>query len=235
MGKETGRHFFADEVFTDESVRAAIYEFKNKKTGDGKRGPFYNGTVNWEFDVSNSILFQAAVWQGYLDASRTFTDINTDENRKAFNNLARKIQSYFQNDDSGFEHDSWCKSFIKDIKKYNNYPDVRYGQAQKVVNMAFKYLYCCEGAKYYKERFEPCHMPLDQYTLAWYFYEKGVLYQEWSWFDDARYKEVEDDIRKILNSDILGKELVIWQRFTDKDKPVVINLKTIGKKGGYIL
>jgi hypothetical protein len=32
-----------------------------------------------------------------------------------------------------------------------------------------------------------------------------------------------------MGSDLLGKELVIWQIFTNKNCPVVINLKTRGK------
>ena len=39
------------------------------------------------------------------------------------------------------------------MMQYYSY-NARYGQAQKVVNMAFKYLYCCDGAEVYKSKFE---------------------------------------------------------------------------------
>ena len=170
-------------------------------------------------------LFINAVWQGYLDASRTFSGIiGTDKESGAFLNLAKSIQSYFERKDVKFNHDKWCTEFINDVKTYYDY-DARYGQAQKVVNMAFKYLYCCNGAEAYNTKFEECHMPLDQYTLAWLFSEGKPLYQEWSWFDRDTYKIVSDEIRSILKSDILGKELIIW----DELKTRTINLKELNK------
>lgn len=48
---------------------------------------------------------------------------------------------------------------------------MKYGQAQKIVNMAFKYMYCVwYGKKEYKEyleKCEVCHMPLDSFSLEW--------------------------------------------------------------------
>lgn len=46
---------------------------------------------------------------------------------------------------------------------------VTFGHAQKIVNMAFKYLYCCHGAEKYEDTvFSHCHMPLDRNTIADY-------------------------------------------------------------------
>jgi hypothetical protein len=45
--------------------------------------------------------------------------------------------------------------------------------AQKIVNMAFKYLYCFDDANIYYNKFADCHMPLDRFTLKW-FYSKVV-------------------------------------------------------------
>jgi hypothetical protein len=45
--------------------------------------------------------------------------------------------------------------------------------AQKIVNMAFKYLYCFDDANIYYKKFADCHMPLDRFTLKW-FYSKVV-------------------------------------------------------------
>ena len=56
-------------------------------------------------------------------------------------------------------------------------------------------------------------MPLDQFTLAWFFAEEGILYQEWSWFSEDLYKEVTEKIREIFKEDILGKELIIWNEY----------------------
>ena len=43
-----------------------------------------------------------------------------------------------------------------------------YGQAQKIINMAFKYLYCCKHDSKMEERFKTCHMPLDSFSLEWF-------------------------------------------------------------------
>ena len=197
-------------------------EFRDKKTKDGRRGPFYNGQQAWLFDARNEDLFKNAVWQGYLDASRTFLGIkHTESEHRAFDKLAQSIQGYFKGKED-FDHDGWCESFLVDISRYNKY-DARYGQVQKVVNMAFKYLYCCEGAEDYPDMFEPCHMPLDQYTLAWLFSAGGKYYLEWSYFDKERYKEAQNEIKGILKDNVLGKELVIWEdiqkRYVNLKKP----------------
>ena len=43
---------------------------------------------------------------------------------------------------------------------------------KKIINMAFKYLYCicdrCGGGEKYKKKFDKCHMPLDSFSLEWF-------------------------------------------------------------------
>ena len=196
--------------FSNSNLANMINIFRCKNKGDGKRGPFYNGSQPWEFDLKNEGLFRSAVWQGYLDASRTFVKIkHTNDRRDAFNNLASSIHKYFKGEDI-FRHSEWCEKFIKDVQKYNEY-EARYGQAQKVVNMAFKYLYCCEGADKLRDKFEYCHMPLDQFTLAWLFSEGGKFYVGWSYFKKDIYKETQNKIKEILGDNIIGKEFVIWE------------------------
>ena len=160
-----------DLTINKKTVNSAIDSFRNKEKGDGKSGPFYNGTQDWEFKADDIELFKNAVWQGYLDTKRTCQAISknkrTDKNNKAFLNLAKAIQAYFNNEDAGFEHKDWCEAFIKNINKEYGY-SMRDGQAQKVVNTAFKYLYCCDNIdEKTRKRFLKCHMPLDQYTLYW--------------------------------------------------------------------
>ena len=195
--------------FGKENIEIAKKDFISHVKGDGKRGPFYSGR-KWKFDNNDSSLFKDAVWQGYLDASRTFYKINTTD-RTAFDNLAENIRSFFVGS-ACFDHDGWCNSFILDINESNGYK-CRYGQAQKVVNMAFKYLYCCNGID--KEMFAKCHMPLDQYTLAWLFSEGGKLYTNWSYFTKELYEDAQAEIRtalsKYVQKDILAAELVIWK------------------------
>lgn len=57
----------------------------------------------------------------------------------------------------------WCDQF-----KESSYKDLgTYGKAQKIINMSFKYLFCCEDAEEHHAHFQYCHMPLDSFTLEW--------------------------------------------------------------------
>lgn len=208
--------------FSEEKIK----QLKDDFLKDVKRGPFYKQKIIY-FDISNPELFRGAVWQGYLDANRTFAGIGckkTNPKGKPFSDLADSIHSYFTDETSQFNHDKWCKNFIDNIKQTYSY-DARYGQAQKVVNMAFKYLYCCEGADKYADKFRPCHMPFDQYTLLWLSLEKDVFYQDWSWFSEPLYNEAQSEVRSVLRDNIIGKEFVIWDKYR--------NIKTVDLEKEY--
>jgi len=74
------------------------------------------------------------------------------------------------------------------------------GKAQKVINMAFKYLSCITNQ--HDSILEQCHMTLDGYTLDWYKTDvlsgKGDNIQ-WSKIERyADYMDIQDNIRKYL-------------------------------------
>ena len=88
--------------------------------------------------------------------------------------------------------------------------------------MAFKYLYCCDNIdEQTRIKFDPCHMPLDQYTLAWYFQQGRNLFLEWSYLNQEQYETISTDIRTILGNDTLRAELVIWEGMKSK----IVDLK----------
>ncbi len=65
-------------------------------------------------------------------------------------------------------HYKMCKKFLKVIKpKYQG--DIKYGKAQKIVNMTFKNAYCLKGKENEnsEEFYTHCHMPLDSIVLEW--------------------------------------------------------------------
>lgn len=62
-------------------------------------------------------------------------------------------------------HKKICVNLIEKCKERTN---MTYGQAQKIINMAFKYLYCCKHDSEMEERFKACHMPLDSFSLEWF-------------------------------------------------------------------
>lgn len=66
--------------------------------------------------------------------------------------------------------DEWHKDTCIRIQKAlsSHYKGVKYGKAQKLLNMSFKYLYCFDGIDdEIKNKFGPCHMALDSYILNW--------------------------------------------------------------------
>src|SRR5690606_4014829 len=80
-------------------------------------------------------------------------------------NLSKKIYEYFNNDpnvlnnESNFDdlHEELCNEFIKISGKYGK--EYTYGNAQKFVNMCFKYLACFGNYLDYSDLFSFCHMP----------------------------------------------------------------------------
>lgn len=164
----------------NKEIEKSVNEFKKTITKDPfKQYLDKNMAENLE-DKDKQILFCAdALYQGYLDACRTFQrqeKINKikvenekpveTENNKLWS-IADDIYKYLCDgniDEFDEQHHNWCKCFME-------YQGMKYGQAQKIVNMAFKYMYCIwygkEEYKEYLEKCEPCHMPLDSFSLEW--------------------------------------------------------------------
>ena len=89
--------------------------------------------------------------------------------------MVDEIYGYFHSDNlmitSRGDYDDWhhktCKTFL-DLFKRAGGKDIKYGKAQKIINMSMKYLYCFNDSNKYSEKFIFCHMPLDHYTLEWF-------------------------------------------------------------------
>ena len=127
--------------------------------------------------------------------------------------LCEKILGYFfdsptPSSQAAFDefHDELCAMFLDGFRKagYTH----TYGNAQKFINILFKYLSCYEDAElYFEEKFKYCHMALDRYTYNGYrlpFY-CNVVYPSiyghspkelaaWSKLEKTEYKKVIDDI-----------------------------------------
>lgn len=136
-------------------------------------------------------IYEKALYQGYLTACRTFHGYKYTEKAKELSEIIKKMLSENNNGKYDELHDEACDAFIS-----GNH-DATYGQAQKVINMAMKFLlvlYNIFNDKEYFEKFknkyvgdkykigkltEECenlkikckkcmHMPLDSYVLDWY-------------------------------------------------------------------
>lgn len=102
-------------------------------------------------------------------------------------------------------HKDMCNKFLEVIGA-NYRGGLKYGKAQKIVNMTFKNAYCLKNEENSKftncdKYYEHCHMPLDSVTLEWfkrtqvYMKEKNEDYlrttriPSWS---KQNYEEIED-------------------------------------------
>lgn len=168
-------------------------------------------------DSRSDELYNWAVTNGYLDACRTMKGIGKGENSKYRNQakeeIAKLLKEYFENGcirienkkEYDFEciHKLLCKAWAADGRDVSIF---NYGKAQKIVNMAFKYIYCAlkqnDDLEMYIGRFLKCHMILDSYTLDWYNENaENYVSTEWSKLcKEEDYLGIQTTIRGILDN-----------------------------------
>lgn len=162
-------------------------------------------------------VYVKAIYLGYLDSCRTFKDQpKVDKEDDAVEDLAGLIQSYLIGKDD-FDHSHYCNYLVK---KY----DMRFGQAQKIVNMAFKYLYCLahKSDELIKKRFDRCHMPLDSTMLEWLCREAKcneypiVKSNVGAWSSMSKGSEAQDLIDEKYTYDYYQKILVHYCKVNKK-------------------
>lgn len=85
--------------------------------------------------------------------------------------IAREIRKYL-NKPKAYSFDVFHGKVCKKLKECfpEKETNITYGQTQKIVNMAFKYLYCLfyKYGKLKEGQFADCHMPLDSFSLEWF-------------------------------------------------------------------
>lgn len=88
------------------------------------------------------------------------------------------LEAWFQkpaHQDFDTWHTKACDKVIAFLKRYYIPADCSYGKAQKIVNMTIKNLYALCAVKniedIYATHFQPCHVPLDSFTLEWFYRE----------------------------------------------------------------
>lgn len=147
---------------------------------------------------------------------------------------SQKFLKFFDDDKKDEEEfDNWhgerCKEFFDVFSsKYENFNQKnKYGKAQKVINMTFKYIYCLKGAEEKEKYFEFCHMPLDSITLEW-FYRLGEKGEKTN--VEIKGKKIEEKIgrkypswsnlRKLSEGDKKEKVKVISYGYMDIQKTI---------------
>lgn len=127
--------------------------------------------------------------------------------------LARKIWNYFNleantiSDQKNFDsfHNELCKWFLDGLNKVRRMvglPDATYGNAQKMINILFKYLICFDDYLDFADLFSYCHMPIDNNILRDFLrlgvpgvvtipskveFVWGGVAQSWHEFDELHY------------------------------------------------
>jgi len=186
--------------------------------GDGQSDGTSEYVVKQNQDYED--IYECAVYQAYLDMCRTLAGIGKSEKKAKTSEITRSLataslRDYFSGRPKTKEEafDGWHGATMLKISTPLR---LKCGQAQKILNMAFKYLYCCKDIREGKAKhFKYCHMPLDSYTLAWYKRECDTQYdgEAWSSIDDiVKYARITESIRQKLNREnVLLAEFGIWQ------------------------
>ena len=147
--------------------------------------------------------------------------------------LIEKVWHYFNatpntpNTQADFDsfHDDLCETFINGMRSAGYSPT--YGNAQKMVNMLFKYLTCFSDYPRFASLFDHCHIPIDGRILGRFASTyhvpgaKGTLAHgkydgvAWSKMDKVKYLALLDAYRTTLaplkgSNSWLGLEYAIW-------------------------
>lgn len=163
--------------------------------------------------VSNKNDVLWAVERAYIDAMPRTVRGHGEIPRNKLNNLRSEATeafcTYFNGEPptnlEAFEkiHRALCNEhFLMPYNKLLNEfgaAEQQYGKAQKVINMAFKYLSCFDDADTYKDHFVFCHMPIDSVILAWCREHCGISGTvSWSNIRDFEYYAFQNFIRNWL-------------------------------------
>lgn len=143
--------------------------------------------------------------EAYRDfSSRTIKGIKKEDTEEARKWLAEKIYDYindigddfFKSVDDQKDFDSWhkriCCEFCRIVKEKSGF-DIAAGKAQKILNMALKYVFCFADSGSALRKFEYCHMALDHYTLELWF-----CHNVKPWYNEQESKELTNG-NKITN------------------------------------
>lgn len=193
-------------------------------------------------DWTEENKFEKAVYKGYCDARRTFSGINIPSGDSVWSELSEKIKikEFFVEGNVGNgqafdrKHKDMCGELISffDTEKDIYSRKVTYGQAQKIINMTFKYLFAYDyHAGHNLAPYKYCHMPLDKYTLSWYRRVRGNMQERmngeyflvksgFSWStklgagDEGydKYRRIQKGIRLCLEENVLEQEFEIWYK-----------------------
>lgn len=168
------------EAFKDDIQKRnnTIFDFDNENS-------FIDSLKDYssvEKKSAKKVQIHPAIRLAYNDAKRTMSNIDQKDRDYALAKIETALHEYYNPANSAPTSENEFDGKHKELceKWCIEFPDSEigtYGKAQKIINMSFKYLFCCKDADKYKAYFTFCHMPLDSFTLEWF--KRDVNIREW--------------------------------------------------------
>lgn len=176
----------------------------------------------WKGDLFVEDIIELASKKAYRDLMRTIRnfadnpkhDEISKQSRKCLNEIINNIldSKIFSQDDFDEIHKKACDKLIK------SFDDQLFtiGQAQKWINMTFKYLHLLDY-KRVNNVYEYCHIPIDSYMLNITNYQMS---KPWSKIDDYdEYLEYQKWFRETYKNEIpLDAEFYLWLEEAKKQR-----------------
>ena len=174
-------------------------------------------TEEKKIDWNKDNVYVEALYQGYLDACRTFKwsekvkkNYPNEKAKRGYiegkfkSDIAREIREYLNKPKAySYSFDVFHEKVCKKLKECfpEKETNITYGQTQKIVNMAFKYLYCLfyKYGKLKEGQFADCHMPLDSFSLEWF----KRCFKEEDFFDKDYFTKLPDKLFKKVDGEKL--------------------------------
>ena len=205
------------------------------------RGMFWNGEDKDKKHCFNEEGIKYSIWRALRDYTARTESVKEGDSSASADKMLEAIPEFINNmilyfKESPYkvatEYDEWhhkmCELFIEEIIQGKIRSEVKYGKAQKIVNMSMKTIYCLEGSKEKAQKgyFEFCHMPLDSITINWF-----VKYVAKSWFNVGKKRD--DKIKISLEGGPLPKWSNISFCEANTFENYCKNIKNYDKKNPY--
>ena len=191
--------------------------------------------------------YEVAVRLAYTTFMRTLTGYAKSKNKtgqpKASEYLRNRLENYFKSytmtSQSGFDewHLETCKNLIDKFGTWGVDSKLTYGQAQKWINISFKYLYaftlfgcCAKGfpVEIDVSKMEYCYLPLDNIVICslsqeeidklkkkntkWKINKKRKSWtydgRSWSKLTETDYITIQEDLRKVFGKTRKGQTML---------------------------
>jgi len=184
-------------------------------------------------DITEGVI---AVYENGVPFSRQKYKNGVGAYQPVLNIISKLIYDYFNNEPNtpntqlNFDifHEKLCNTFltINAERLVHGVPPLTYGNAQKFINVVFKYLTCYADYSDYADLFSHCHMPIDRYVLTYFANVAGVRGcrsnpypkyngSSWSKLSAVDYKKLVNNYRTVLmplypDFSMLHLEYYIW-------------------------